>query len=209
MASEIMLPLIGCFALAATIPQNPNPWVSMGESNGTKIWQREVASSSIQEIKVETTIDASSVHIWRVIRDVERYAEFMPYLAEARILWEQGDTRLVYQRISPPLFNDRDYTLRAKAYEDYETGVFEQTFSEANAQGPPPRDGTVRVGTVDGGWVLEPLGPSKTRIVYWLHTDPGGVVPQWAVNFGQRRSLPKLLKALRQVVTRPVGPADR
>ncbi|MEE8410260.1 MAG: START domain-containing protein, partial [Myxococcota bacterium] len=123
---------------------------------------------------------------------------WMPNMAEARILREEGDTRIVYQRVSPPIVDDRDYTLRIVAFEDQETGVFEQRLSLANDRGPPPVDGVVRVLVVEGGWLLEPVGKNKTRILYWLHTDPGGAVPGWAFNVGQQYTLPDQIEALRR-----------
>lgn len=182
--------------LCGPLADNPNPWVPKSDADDIKIWQRQVPRSNIQEIRVEMVIDAPSRRVWEVMRDVDHYPEFMPYMAEARILREQGNTRIVYERISPPIVNDRDLTLKSVAYPDSETGVFQQRLSIANDQGPPAKPGVVRITVAKGGWTLEPLDTKTTRILYWFHTDPGGWIPEWIVNFGQRHSIPRLIDAL-------------
>ena len=179
------------------------PWRRVRDADGIAIWQREVPGSPIYEIRVETVFAASSERIWQVIRDVAQHSSFLPYVAESRVLRnEDAMRRLVYQRISPPVVNDRDYTIRTIAWPDHETGVFEQHFAAANNQGPPPRRDAVRVANLKGGWILEPLDAHHTRIVYWIHTDPGGLIPAWLINLGSRISVPRLLAAIEKRATR-------
>lgn len=195
----MQLSLLAVLLLGGTTPiisEPPQAWEVLTASDTLTVWQRPVVGSGIREVQVEAVLEASSRQIWNVIRDVAKHPEFLPYVAEARVVRDAGEVRYVYQRVSPPVVADRDYTLGARAYEDHETLVFQQDFWLENAVGPAPQDGVVRVEVVQGRWILEPLNPKRTRILYQLHTDPGGSIPSWLINFGQRYSLPRLLNAV-------------
>lgn len=173
------------------------PWDPVRQGEDLSIWRRAVPGSPIREVRVEATLRASSVRLWEVIRDVGSHTQFLPYVRESRLLDEPSpERRTYYQRISPPVVSDRDYTLRARAWADYQTGVFEHAFEVANELGPPPQAGVVRIAELRGRWTLEPVGPERTRIVYWVHMNPGGSIPAWVTNLGQGISLPKLFAAI-------------
>jgi ribosome-associated toxin RatA of RatAB toxin-antitoxin module len=176
---------------------NPSPWEEVRNAHGITIWQRRVPGSAVREVKVETVFDAPPGRIWEVIQDVPRRPEWMPFVSEAQVVVpQQGNSRSVYQRIDPPLVSDRDYTVRNTSRVDPQAGVFEQEFVVRNEDGPPPAQGVVRVTVIRGRWSLEPVGVGKTRIRYWVHTDPGGAIPAWMVNYGSRYSVQRLLEAI-------------
>jgi hypothetical protein len=177
--------------------QHAGPWELLRSSSELSIWQRSVPNSDIREVKVEAVIPAPTGRLWQVIRDTAAYPQFLPYVKEARILTvDEAGVRTIYQKISPPLVSQRDFVIRQIAQIDSETGVYQQDFEGVTGVGPAPVDGVVRITAMHGRWVLEPVTPTSTRLVYWLHADPGGHVPAWIINFGQRYSLPKLFKAI-------------
>ena len=148
-------------------------------------------------------LDAPIERVWEVLRDVEHYHEFMPYVAEATVLREHGDTRIVYERFSGPFVADRDVTLQILATADLVSRVYGQEFSVAPDDGPPPIQGVVRITLSTGRWRLEVDTPSTTRVIYHIHTDPGGYIPHWLVNFMQSRGLGKFTRAVETRATNP------
>ena len=50
-----------------------------------------------------------------------------------------------------------------------------------------------------GHWSIEPW-KGGSLVAYVLWTDPGGVIPMWAVNRASRRTLPEVVVALRDRV---------
>ena len=53
-------------------------------------------------------------------------------------------------------------------------------FVAANARGPAPVSGAVRVTSHEGGWRLEPIeGGKATHAVYRFHLDLAGSYPAW------------------------------
>lgn len=189
--------------LSQPMPHNPNPWELIQDEDGVELWQRMVPGSDIYQIKIEMMLEGSSKQVWDVIRDVESVPEFNPYMAEARLLKTEGDLRWVYQRIDPPFVNDRDLTFRSRAMEDHETGVYQQFLEIDNQRGPPPIDGVVRIEVLQAFWTLEPVAKDRTRVLYWIHTDPGGWIPAWMVNYGQRRSVPDLIRIFQKRILDP------
>jgi ribosome-associated toxin RatA of RatAB toxin-antitoxin module len=178
-------------------------WDLVSESGPTRVFRRAHENSRVYEHKVESIIQAPPERVWEVLRDTKGYSEFMPYVAESRVVGEKGNWRLVYQRLDPPVLDDRDYTVQIHAIPDPERGVYEQTFEIAPRAGPAPRDGVVRVRLATGRWRIEPTANGSTRIVYQLITDPGGWVPRWFVNLAQKQALPGVIDALRQRATDP------
>ena len=45
----------------------------------------------------------------------------------------------------------------------------------------PPRDGVVRGLNYTSGWIVTPVAPGHSRVVYIAHSDPRGWLPHWVV----------------------------
>lgn len=177
---------------------NTNPWEKVDDSDGITVWARDVPNSSIREVKAEAEINASSKRVFDVILDVDHYTEFMPYVVEARVVGDAGQrARYVYQRLDPPLIDERDYTLRVEGDGDHKTGLYFLRWTSAEDKGPARRDDTTRITTCDGSWTIEPSGKKMTHATYHLYTDPGGSIPTWVANLANTRSLPDLMTSIR------------
>ncbi|MEY2499557.1 MAG: hypothetical protein QOD12_3113, partial [Verrucomicrobiota bacterium] len=140
-----------------------------------------------------------------VIDDAESYTTFMPYTAECRVLKRDGNSVVAYQRVSAPMTSDRDYTLRVhNRSKKVEGGM--QYFSHwtaDNALGPPEKRGVVRVSLCEGSWLLEPIGPDRTRATYTIYTDSGGAIPAFIKNTGSQIGIRKMFAAIRRQIRDP------
>src|SRR5258708_8681636 len=105
----------------------------------------------------------------------------MPYTTECRLIRRDGDAIVGYQRLSPKICADRDYTLRVwkKSWPTADGLVCTSHWSPANELGPPEKKGVVRVKICEGKWLLEPDGAIKTRATYFIYTDTGGFIPSF------------------------------
>lgn len=200
---------IGSGALAAeqSIKSvDPNDgWSLVSKSDALTIYTRVRAESPLKEFRGVGGIDASTTAVNAVISDFENFPQFMPYVAEARVCKQEGDTVIGYQRLSLRFCADRDYTLRVvrKSFRVADGIVFSQTWSPANELGPPPKKGVVRIQHCEGGWLLEPDGPAKTRAIYSIYTDTGGAIPAWLANHASQVGISKLFAAVRRQVKDP------
>lgn len=164
------------------------------------VYSRVIAGSDVREVRGLGSFDAPSWIVKNVIDDVVHYKDFMPYTKVSDVLSRHDGYMVSYQRISTPIVDDRDYTIKIfdESREDISGKViWKNRWSEANKLGPALVDGAVRVGINEGYWLLEELdGGQRTKATYYVYTNPGGGLPAFIVNAANAQALPDLYKAV-------------
>jgi hypothetical protein len=177
-------------------------WKLSSESSGVMIYSRLHPGSPLKEFKAVGEIDAPAQTIHRVIDDIDAYTSFMPFITECRLIKREGDSIITYQRLSPKICSDRDYTLRIR--ETSLAGpnglVYLNRWEPANELGPVEKKGVIRVKLCEGGWLLEPEDAAKTRATYTVYTDSGGAIPAFIANSANKTAIGRLFTALRKQV---------
>jgi hypothetical protein len=180
-------------------------WKYTTERDGVTIYSRVHAGSSLKEFKAIGEIAAPPRAVCGVIEDVDAYPRFMPYVAECKLLKRDTDSLVSYQRVSPRVCCDRDFTLRT-----YKTSwstaagiVYSNRWESANALGPPKKPGIVRVPFCQGSWLLEPTAADRTRATYSVYTDTGGLVPPFIANHFSLTGIREVFAAVRKQVQEP------
>jgi len=194
----LTLTLALCLATAPTDGSgNPNPWEEVTRDGDLVVWTRDIPGARVREVKAQATIAAEAKRVFEVLADVDRYVEFMPYVEESFKVgdWDKGIYE--YQRINPPLVDRRDYTLKVTLERDEAGGVYKRSWVEAPDKGPALREGVVRVPINRGTWTMEAAAGGKTRLTYYLYTDPGGSLPAWIANKANTTSVPDLIRAVK------------
>ena len=199
--------LAGCpTAFAADEPTNTgDDWKLSDHEKNVTIYSRLRPGSPLKEFKAIGPIDAPTNTVGAVIDDFQNYPKFMPYTTECRLIKRDGDSIVGYQRLSPKVCADRDYTLRVwkKSWNTPDGLVFASHWSPANELGPPEKKGVVRVKLCEGKWLLEPDGATKTRATYSIYTDTGGFIPSFIANRVSMTGITKLFAAVRKQVKDP------
>jgi hypothetical protein len=180
-------------------------WKLAADAKEVIIYSRPHADSNLKEFKAIGSIDAPSYAVGAVIDDFENYPKFMPYTLECRLLKHEGDSVIGYQRLSPKICEDRDYTLRVskKSWPGPKGLTYLSQWQTANEMGPPERKGVVRLKVCNGTWLLEPDGPSKTRATYSIYSDTGGFIPAFIANHASMTAIKKLYAAISKQVKEP------
>jgi hypothetical protein len=200
---------LSLFAIALPIfaaePAYSEEWKFAKQTGGVAIYGRPHLGSHLKEFKAIGEIDAPSHVVYKVIDDVESYSAFMPYTAEARVLERKHNSILTYQRISPKIVSDRDYTIRIekKSWPGENGLVYFSEWKSENEHGPREKAGVFRVKLVNGSWLLEPAGPNKTRATYHVFTDSGINVPPFLANTISGTGIVKLFAAVRKQARNP------
>ncbi len=172
-------------------------WSVLIDKPDLTVWSRDNDATGLREIKAKMLVDATPGRVWSVLSDVEKHTAFMPHLLESRIVDREEDGAVfLYQRISPPMVDDRDYTVRVENVVDAEHATYKQTWTAANHRGPAASD-AVRLTRIDGSWVIEPAALGGTWVTYWVHTSPGGSIPRWIVNAANKKGIPELMFAVK------------
>lgn len=181
-------------------------WKLATNSKEVMIYSRERSASKVKEFKAVGEIDAPSRAVHAVIDDLEGYPSFMPFTAECRLIKRESDSTLItYQRLSPKICQDRDYTLRIwkKSWPAADGFAYSNRWEPANELGPAEKKGVVRVKICEGNWLLEPNGAAKTRATYSLYTDTGGAIPVFIANRVSQIGIERLFTAVRKQVKDP------
>jgi hypothetical protein len=198
--------LAGSSTVFAAVDSSDEGWQLAGvRENNLAIYSRPRPGSSLKEFKAVGPIDAPSVAVSAVIDDFQNYPKFMPFMTETRLIKRDGDSIIGYQRLSPKICADRDYTLRVwkRSWPASDGRVFMSQWAPANDLGPPETKGVVRVKICEGKWLLEPDGAVKTRATYFIYSDTGGPLPSFIANHVNMTGITRLFAAIRKQVKDP------
>jgi hypothetical protein len=200
----------GTIAFSAELPSHlvssSDGWKQAAESKGVAIYSRLRPGSSLKEFRAVGEIAAPTRAVHAVIDDLENYPSFMPYTAQCRVMKRDKNFILTYQRLSPKICADRDYTLRIrkKSWPAAEGGqIYLSWWRTVNSIGQEEKPGVVRVDVCDGAWLLEPDGANKTRATYSVYTDTGGLIPAFLANHASQVGIGQLFEAVRKQVRNP------
>jgi len=185
-------------SIFAAEPGQNADWKAVKQSNGVVIYSRPHGGSNLKEFKAVGEIDATA-------ETVHKVTSFMPYTAECRVIERKRDSILTYQRVSPKIVSDRDYTLRIqKKSWPVENGLaYLNRWEPANENGPAEKPGVFRVKVCDGSWLIEPTGEGKTRATYSVFTDSGIAGPAFLANTISTTGINKLFAAVRKQAKNP------
>jgi hypothetical protein len=198
----------GSNTFAAEFSSSVSPkegWKLAADAKDVLIYSRPHADSNLKEFKAIGSIDAPAYAVHAVIDDFENYPKFMPYTLECRLIKREGDSVIGYQRLSPKIVEDRDYTLRVskKSWPGPKGLTYLSQWQTANEMGPPEQKGVVRLKVCNGTWLLEPDGAAKTRATYSIYSDTGGFVPAFIANHASVTAIKKLYAAIGKQVKEP------
>ncbi|MEP7125230.1 MAG: hypothetical protein ABJE95_30145 [Byssovorax sp.] len=165
----------------------------LGEEKGVKVYRREKRPGI--ELAAEGKIGGAPERVRRVLVDYPSHPRWQKHLKENRVLAFGEGSLDVYQRLSLPVLDDRDFTLHVTWGSDAD--VLWTHFLIANERGPAPVSGVVRVTQQEGGWRLEPAdGGSATHAVYRCYIDLAGSFPAWMGKGQATSDLPDLFASI-------------
>lgn len=181
-------------------------WEVVGRRDGVVVYQRPHPGSEVPELLAVGTLDVPPWVAKNAVDDVESKDSVMPYLSEARVLKRDERGLLIYNRISPPVVSDRDYTIRFfdQSYTTNGVTIWIARWRAANDEGPAKRSGVVRVHETEGYWRFEPIdGGARTRASYYVYSNAGGAVPVGLSAWGSTTMLPDVVNALAERAKKP------
>ncbi len=167
---------------------------------------RPLPGTSIHEVWAEGVVDAPVREIGEAVMDPEGFPRFMPYVKEGRFIkgTEPDGARYVYVRLNFPIVSARDYVTKVYILKNTApdgSGVFENKW-DAVPNLIPSRNNIVRLQYNSGSWNVTPRPDGKSYVVYKFAVDPGGAVPAFAANMGNRSGVPDTFKAVEKEAQR-------
>jgi len=181
------------------------PW-TLVSSRPIVIRTRARPGTRVHEIWASGLLDAPAEFVQDVILDGESYPKFMPYVKEVRALKlpTTDGSFFTYQRVAPPLVAVRDVVLHVwvEASLDGEGSHRFRNRWEAVPGVVPHTPGAVRTLLSNGSWEVWRLPNGQCRAIYRFIVDPGGNIPSWLADLGNRTGIPDLYKAVEKEARR-------
>jgi ribosome-associated toxin RatA of RatAB toxin-antitoxin module len=173
-------------------------WEQVRKDREFFVERRELdgVEAGMYEVRASTRSFIPPVKLFETIWRSEDYPSFVPYVKEVEILQAKERERLIYQRQSVPVVQDRDYTVRVRYEHDASTGLYQILVKSEPDAGPAVRSCCVRIRRTRASWTLEPAENGGTDITYAVASEAGGSVPQWMVNAAQKDSIVDYLKVM-------------
>src|SRR6185503_220153 len=167
---------------------------------------RAKPGTSIKEIWAEGELNAPLSDIQSVLGDPESFPKYMPYVKESRILGkpESDGSVFVYIKLDLPMITSRDYINHVTVDENPKSdgsGAYRQHWVTVPDK-TPERSGVVRLKTNNGSWSISSKGPDKSFAVYKFDTDPGGWIPGWVADMGNKTGVTDTFKAIEKEAKR-------
>ncbi len=153
------------------------------EDINLKIFTREVDGSDLKEFKGEMLVDAKLTSLAALLLDGQVAPEWM-YQCEKFEVVEQIDslTAVVYFVNGAPWpVSDRDAVVMTVMNQDPETLAIKISL-DSLADRLPEDDDYVRIPSMKGFWLFEPVENGQVLVTYQVHANPGGSLPNWLAN---------------------------
>jgi hypothetical protein len=164
----------------------------IGEHAGVTVYRRDAHAI---DLAAEGDIDAPPEIVRRVLLDYANHPRWVHNLGESRVI-ERGANHLdVYQRLTLPMIEDRDYVMRVTWGDDGDTRWLR--FYALDGGPPTPRH-VVRLSVHQGSWLLIPNGDGRsTHAVYRMQMELGGSLPMWLARGRACHDVPHLFEQIR------------
>jgi hypothetical protein len=160
----------------------------------------EFPGSGAKEGCVLGFIPAAPQSVMAVLRQAEHYDEYMPRVEKSDVASGPDGEILNTQELDLPWpIGDRHFTVRLVEQREKD-GSYRFNFNYVPGSG--------NILDTRGHWLIEPWH-GGSRVTYSLWTDPGGMIPKWAVNRASRQTLPDVIVALRDRVADDTHAAAR
>lgn len=158
-------------------------WKLKKTTDDIKVYYRKVDHSDINELKIEAILDGSLSAVVSVLKDVPNYSHWIYKCSYAeRLEPAQNTSSLYYCLIDFPWpMDDRDFIARSTLRQDPATKhIYIDVLGEPRRR--KDKQGVVRITEMNYHYELIPIANGKVKMLYQLHSDPGGTLPAWLVN---------------------------
>lgn len=160
-------------------------WDLMLEKNGIKVFTRDWPGSDFIAFKAEQVVQSKLSNIVANFSDIKTFPEWVKDMVDAYEIepFDDKRSRKIYMRMGLPWpLADRDIVAGQQLTQETDSKVVRiKEWFEGDAL--PKNEGVIRTPKVNNELVLIPEGNEKTRIVWQGHTEPGGFIPAFIVNF--------------------------
>lgn len=181
-----------------------NPWQAAGNKNGIQVWKRPVSDSPFVEFRAETTVTSSLAALLNLFYDLDAAPQWLDSTRQVQAL-RRDDAKqeyvLLLETDMPWPLQDRDAVIVGHWWQDPQTLTI--SMRGRSADGIVPVNPAFIRNHIRSDWTFIPQGGGKVRVVMSGHVDPGGNLPEWAVNMLIQQSPLRTLANLKRMIADP------
>ncbi len=158
-------------------------WKIVKENASIQLLVHPVPDSKVREYMAVAVFDSTLSAPVALLEDTPVYTQWNYKCIEAKLLFKKNDyERITYMATESPWpVENRDIAVKSLLVQDKSTGTITIKLTGI-PEYIPAKEGRVRMASLHGYWIFEPLGCGKIRATYRLHNEPGGSVPDSLVN---------------------------
>jgi hypothetical protein len=192
-------------SLLVTIPAvvtAASDWKLAIQKDGIEVSTRPVKGSDLDEFMGTADINASIDVVYAVIKDTPAATQWMADCKESREIRKIDEYTSVQLNVTKtpwPVW-DREALCLVTEKKDEKTGKITFDFHETNDPSVPVGKGNVRMPEIRGQWVLIPINPDRTKVIYTAKSNPGGSIPKAIANLKSKEIPYNTLLGLRMMV---------
>jgi len=150
---------------------------------GIKVYTRAVDGSPLREFKGETQLKSSLNAAVALVRDTTNLPSWMHKMQSVKVLKKISDQETITYSVTEvgPFMDDRDNVVHSTTEQDPTTKAVTLIMT-AKPDYIPAEDGKVRVAAMNGFWKLTPKDGGMVEVVFQVHADPAGSLPEGLIN---------------------------
>lgn len=204
MLKRILL-LIMLFAPAVVLA-DAGAWEGGKESDGIRVWTREVPGSTVRAFKASMVVRTTLSGLVNLIQDTDNASRWVYSTERIELIRqdvEKGTFLLRAQLNFPWPLTDRDVFVAGQLAQDERTLAV--TINSRGVSGPeyPVDPAYVRMPTMEGTWIFRPLAGGMVEVTMFGHADPGGHIPTGIINMLLDVTPRKTLEGMRRLLPEP------
>lgn len=176
-------------------------WKLKKEIDGIQVFFRKSPDSKINELRIETTVEASLSAIVTLMRDVPSFTNWIFKCVASERLYTPSDQESIYygEMDFPWPMSNRDFIAHSRVSQDENTKTV-VILSEGLPGYIPEKKGLIRMPLLKVKWEITPIQDGKVRIAYNLQSDPGGSIPPWLINMAIDQGPTNSIKRLQNML---------
>jgi hypothetical protein len=170
-------------AFSCDLYSQEKPWIKEMDKNGITVYLRDYQGSQLKEFKAQAIIKAPLKNILNLLTDFRNYPKWLFGNRNTILFENKNNIEFIYYTIikSPKPVEDRDLIVEFKIVEATNSKILIKTGTLPNYVNEKP--GIVRVKQFVGTWELNKINDNETLVITQCHTEPGGNIPAWIINY--------------------------
>lgn len=158
-------------------------WKLEKDADGVQVYTRVVEGSPLKEFKGITHLNTSLSSIVALLDDRTVAPSWIKDTKESTLLNKIDDSVSIAYNVTaaPWPVKDRDLVIKSVMTQNPETLAVRIELS-AEKEGKAEQKGRVRVTQMHGHWEFNPENNGSVQVIYQVHADPAGSLPNWLIN---------------------------